>query len=165
MSIAKTLLRHLKKNKIRFEIVPHKTVYTAYDLAATLGKKLDQVVKSLLLKVEFPKITKKKPGYYIIALPASLQADFNRIRRELAALKVELAPERVMKKLGIEPGALPPLGSFHKLEMLVDKSLTRVREVLVRAGSLTESLRLNVKDWHRLEKPLVGLFAKKAKKK
>lgn len=165
MSIPKNLLNHLKKNKVKFEIVPHKTVYTAYDLAATLGEKLDKIAKTLLLKVEFPKVTKKKPGYYVIAIPATMQADFVRIKKELGALKVELAPERVMKKLGIEPGTLPPVGSIHKLEVLMDKSLSRVKEILVRAGSLTESVRVRTKDLHTLEKPLIGIFGKKAKRK
>ena len=51
MSIPKKYLNHLQKNKISFEIVPHKKVYTAYDLAQTLGEKLDGVVKSLLLQI------------------------------------------------------------------------------------------------------------------
>lgn len=163
MAIAKKIAAHLKKNKIKFEIVPHKTVYTAYDLAATLGEKLDRIAKTLLLRVEFPKVTKKKPGYYVVALPASMQADFVKIKKQLGALKVELAPERVMKKLGIEPGTLPPLGSLHKLELLLDKSLSRVQTVLMRAGSLTESVRMNMKELHKIEKPLVGIFGKKKK--
>ncbi len=165
MSIPKNIINHFKKNKIKFEIVSHKKVYTAYDLAATLGEKLNTIAKTLLLKVEFPKVTKKKAGYYVVAIPADMQADFARIKKELGALKIELAPERIMKKLGIEPGTLPPVGSIHKLEMLMDKSLSRVGRVLVRAGSLTESMRVRVKDLHAVEKPLVGIFGKKAKKK
>lgn len=163
MAISKQVASHLKKHKVKFEIVPHKTVYTAYDLAATLGEKLDRIAKTLLLRVEFPKVTKKKPGYYVVALPASMQADFARIKKELGALKVELAPERVMKKLGIEPGTLPPLGSLHKLELLLDKSLSRVQQVLMRAGSLTESVRMNMKELYKIEKPLIGIFGKKKK--
>lgn len=165
MAIDKKLRTHLKKNKVTFEIVPHKKVYTAYDLAQTLGEKLDGITKTLLLQVKFPKVTKKKPGYYVVALPANMQADFNKIKKELNALKVELAPERVMKKLGIEPGTLPPVASLHKLELLLDKSLTRTKKILMRAGSLTESVRMNVKDLHKIEKPLVGVFGKKPAKK
>lgn len=163
MAISKQIASHLKKNKIKFEIVPHKTVYTAYDLAATLGENLDRIVKTLLLRIEFPKVTKKKPGYYVVALPASMQADFGKIKKQLGALKVELAPERVMKKLGIEPGTLPPLGSLHKLELLLDKSLSRVQKILMRAGSLTESVRLNMRELHKIEKPIIGIFGKKKK--
>ncbi len=161
MSIPKKYLNHLQKNKISFEIVPHKKVYTAYDLAQTLGEKLDGVVKSLLLQIHFPKITKKKPGYYVVAVPAGMQVDFNQIKKELKALKVELAPERVMKRLKIEPGTLPPIASIHEFELLLDKSLMRAKNILMRAGSLTESLRMNVKDLHKIEAPLVGIFGKK----
>ncbi|MBI4280930.1 YbaK/EbsC family protein [Candidatus Uhrbacteria bacterium] len=161
MTTPKKIISHLKKNKIKFEIVPHRTVYTAYDLAQTLGEKLDRIVKTLLIKVEFPKVQKKKAGYYIIALPAHYQADFQKVKKALKAAKVGLAPERVMKRLGIQPGAITPFRSIHKLELLLDRSLTKAKEVLVHAGSHTESLRMKIKDLHRLEKPLMGIFGKR----
>lgn len=164
MAVPKTITKHLESKKIKFEIVPHRTVFTAYDLAQTLGEKLDSIAKTLLLKVEFPKLTKKEPGYYILAVPASYQADFKKVKKVLKALKVELAPEQVMKKLGIEPGTLTPFGSMHKVELLLDKSLGSVRDVLVRAGSHTESIRMKVKDLHKLEQPMVGSFGVKVKR-
>ncbi|MDP3985219.1 MAG: YbaK/EbsC family protein [bacterium] len=165
MAIAKRLTNHLKKQKLTFDVVPHRTVYTAYDLAQTLGEKLDSIAKTLLVKVEFPKIQKKKPGYYVLAIPASYQADFGKVKKALSALKVELAPERVMKKLGVQPGAVVPFTSFHKIELLLDKSLAKLQKVIVRTGSYTDSLRIKVKDLHKLEQPKVGIFGKRFKKK
>lgn len=165
MPVPKKLTSHLQKHKIKFEIVPHKTVYTAYDLAQTLGEKLDKIAKTLLLRIEFPKLQKKRAGYYILAIPASYQADFKKIKKALKAAKVGLAPERVFRRLGLEPGAVPPLASLHKLELLLDRSLADLKDVLVRAGSHTESIRLKIKDLHKLEKPHIASYGVRARRK
>ena len=115
MAVPKKIQNHLSKHHIKFEIVPHRTVYTAYDLAQTLGLKLETIAKTLLLKVAFPKLTKKKPDYYILAISASYQTDFMEVQKVLKAAKVELAPERIMKALNIKPGTLTPFGSMHKI--------------------------------------------------
>ncbi|MBI4133002.1 YbaK/EbsC family protein, partial [Candidatus Uhrbacteria bacterium] len=161
----KQLTTHLHKHKIKFEIVPHKTVYTAYDLAQTLGEKLGNIAKTLLLKIEFPKLQKKHPGYYILAIPASYQADFKKIKKALKAARVGLAPERVITRLGLAAGAVTPFGSLHKVELLLDRSLANLKEVLVRAGSHTESIRMKVRDLHRLEAPRVSSFGSRARRK
>lgn len=36
--------KFLEKNKIKHEVLKHRTVYTAYDMAQTLKKKLSEVV-------------------------------------------------------------------------------------------------------------------------
>lgn len=63
MAVAKPLLSYLDKADIKYEIVPHKKVYTAYDLAQTLGEKLDGIAKTLLVRVELPKVDKKGKHY------------------------------------------------------------------------------------------------------
>jgi hypothetical protein len=85
-----------------------------------------------------------------------------RIKRTLRAREVTIAPEKIMKKLGIEPGALSPFAALHQLELLVDKALLKSKDVLVRAGSLTESLRLKSKDLHKMEQAIAGVFGKKS---
>lgn len=165
MAIPKKITSHLEKKQIKFEIVPHKKVFTAYDLAQTLGEKLDKVTKTLLLRIEFPKLQKKKPGYYILAIPASYQADFAKVKKALKAVKVQIAPEKIMKKLGIKPGTISPFASLHKIELLLDKSLVDLKDILVRAGSYTDSLRIKVKDLHKLETPKVAVFGKRSKRK
>ena len=165
MAISKRITNYLDKQKIKFEVVPHRTVYTAYDLAQTLGEKLDKIAKTLLIKVEFPAVQKKKPGYYVLVIPASYQADFQKIKKALKATKVQLAPEKVIKKLKLMPGAVVPFKAIHQLELLLDKSLVKMKDILIHAGSTTESLRMKVKDLHKLEKPQVGIFGKRFKKK
>lgn len=164
MSIPKPVIAHLKKNKVVFEVVPHKTVYTAYDLAQTLGEQLENIAKTLLVKVELPKIEKKGTRFYMVAVPASYRVDLNAIKKYLKAIKVELAKEKEMSKLGMLPGAGTPFVSMYKdVGLLMDHSLARVSKALVRAESFTDSLRLKMKDLIKSEGALVGKVGSKAK--
>lgn len=164
MAVAKPLLKYLDKAEIKYEIVPHKKVYTAYDLAQTLGEKLDGIAKTLLVKVELPKVD-KKGKHYILVIPASYRANFQKIKKQLKAKKVEMALEKNLKKLGVEPGAITPFGGYHKLEVLMDKALLKTQKALVSAGAHTEALRVKVKDLREVENMTLGQFGDKAKLK
>ncbi len=162
MAVAKPLLKYLDKADIKYEIVPHKKVYTAYDLAQTLGEKLDGIAKTLLVKVELPKVD-KKGKHYILVIPASYRANFQKIKTHLKAKKVEMAVEKTLKKMKLNPGAITPFGGYHKLEILLDKSLLKMQKTLVSAGAHTEALRVKVKDLHAKEGATLGQFSDKAK--
>lgn len=164
MAVAKPLLKYLDKAQISYEIVPHKKVYTAYDLAQTLGEKLDGIAKTLLVKVELPKVD-KKGKHYILVIPASYRANFQKIKRQLKAKKVEMAMEKTLKQLKLNPGAITPFGGYHKLEILLDKALLKTQKALVSAGAHTEALRVKVKDLHMKESATLGQFGDKAKLK
>lgn len=164
MAVAKPLLKYLDKAEIKYEIVPHKKVYTAYDLAQTLGEKLDGIAKTLLVKVELPSV-KGKGKHYILVIPASYRANFQKIKKQLKAKKVEMAMEKTLKKLRLNPGAITPFGGYHKLEVLMDKALLKTQKALVSAGAHTEALRVKVKDLRDIEGMTLGQFGDKAKLK
>lgn len=156
--IPKKVLDYLNKNKIKHELVKHRPVFTAYDLAATLKEKMNKVAKTLLVKVGGKK-------YVIIILPAHLKIDFKKLQKVLKTEKIELATEQAIKKiLNVKPGALLPFGTLHKLETFLDKALFKTEHALFGAGSFTESLRLKVKDLSKLEKATVADFGALAKR-
>jgi prolyl-tRNA editing enzyme YbaK/EbsC (Cys-tRNA(Pro) deacylase) len=163
MPVPKDLLKYLKKQGVKFEVVPHKKVYTAYDLAQTLGEKLEKIAKSLLLEVEIPGVKKTGKKHYIVVIPASYRANFEKIKKALKAKKVSIAPEKMITKLGVKPGALTPFGGMRGVEVLLDRTLLKAKDILVGAESFTESLRVKVKDLHKLEKAIVSTFGEKAK--
>ena len=160
--IPKKIIGYLEKNKVKHEVVKHRPVFTAYDLAATLKEKMNKVAKTLLVKASGKR-------YVIIILPAHLKIDFKKLQKVLKTEKIELATEQVIKKmLNAKPGALLPFGTMHKLETFLDKALFKTEHALFGAGSFTESLRLKVKDLAKLENATVadfGLAAKKSVKK
>ncbi|MFC1612372.1 YbaK/EbsC family protein [Patescibacteria group bacterium] len=157
MSISTKVLNYLKKNDIEVKVQGHKKVYTAYDLAKTMNEKLNKIGKTLLVKAD------GKP--YLVLVPGHYYLDLKKIKKELKAKKVELANEKHIKKvLDMKPGALYPFAKLHKLELLLDRTLLKSKDAIVRAGSFTESLRMKVKDLHKMEDATVGDFGKLAVK-
>ena len=156
--LSKKVLNHLDKNKIKYEKILHKTVYTAFDLANTLKKKLSEIAKTLLVKAD------KK--YVLVVLPAHYRLDLAKVKKALKAKKVELAPEKMMTKLfKVKPGQITPFGTLHKIETWVDKNLLKTEKAILQAGSFTESLRLKVKDLVKLEGAKLAQLAAAGKKK
>lgn len=156
MSIPTRVTTYLKKAKVPFETVAHRTVFTAYDLAATLREKLENIGKTLLIKAD---------GRYLLAMmPASRRLDLVKLKKLLGAKAVRIAKESDMEReLKVKPGAITPFGSLHKLEVFADRSLMKARSVILGAGSFTESLRLKVKDFLKLENATLGAFTSAAK--
>jgi len=162
MTISKKIKLHLGKKNVKFDVVEHKKVFTAYDLAQTLGEKLDNIAKTLLVEVDLPQLKKKGKNYFVVVVPASYRVELNNVKKALKASRVALAPEKVMAKLGIEPGALSPFGSLRGLGVVLDKTLLKTKQAIVGAESFTESLRMKVKDLVKAEGPVIGSVGKKS---
>jgi len=160
MTISKKLIDHL--NKTKHEIIGHKKVFTAYDAAATLKVKLEQVVKVLLVKID------KK--YVLALLAASQNLDFKKLAKifKVSSNKVSIPKEKVMtQQFKVKPGAISAFGSIYKVPVVLEKSLNKVKEAIFPSGSFTESIRMKVVDFINLEQPQVMVFgaAKKFKVK
>ncbi|PIS42831.1 MAG: hypothetical protein COT24_01485 [Candidatus Kerfeldbacteria bacterium CG08_land_8_20_14_0_20_40_16] len=154
MPISKKILDHLDKNKIKYEILKHKTVYTAYDLANTLKKKLSEIAKTLVVKAD--------QSYYLIVVPAHYRLDLGKLKKILQAKKIEIAKENVMAKIfKVKPGAITPFGTIHKVGVVIDQALAKTQKVIMGAGSFTESLHLKIKDFLKLENPTKASIGKK----
>lgn len=144
MSIPKRILNHLEKNKIKYDIIAHKTVYTAFDLANTTKSKLSDIAKTLLIKAD--------SRYVLVVVPAHYKLDFAKVKKVLKAKKVEIAKEGIMKsKFKVKPGAITPFGTLHKTEVVIDNALKKTGKMVIGAGSFVESLRMKVKDLANLE--------------
>ena len=85
MPISKPLEKLLLQNKIKFTVLEHRKVFTAYDSAETQDLKLSEVAKAVLLK--------GKKGLYLAVLPASNNCDFKALGK-LAQDKVSMASEK-----------------------------------------------------------------------
>ena len=159
--VSKKVTEYLKKAKVPFEVVTHKTVYTAYDAAQTLKMKLNQIVKSLMVKVD--------KGYYLVSVPADKNVDFKMLASAIkkmggTAKKIGIPNEKELTKVfKLKPGSLTGFGSMHKVKMVIDKDLKKVREAIVSGGSVTQSLKMKINDYINMEKPLVAPIGKKKK--
>lgn len=149
----KSLEKLLKQNKIKYELVEHRKVFTAFDSAETQDVKLSEVAKAVLLK--------GKKNLYLAVLPAGNNCDFKALGK-LAQDKVSMAKEKdIATKLKTKIGLIPPFGSLFKLPIFIDKKLLKNKKINLPAGSYTESVVMNLKDYIKLENPATGNFSVK----
>jgi len=167
--ISKKLTKILEQSGKNFEVVEHKIVYTAFDVAQTMKVKLNQIAKSLLVKTNKPLEYGKKP-YAIVIVPADKNLDLKKLAKimttkELRITKVQIPKEGIMKsQFKVKPGSMSAFGSIYKIPVFVDKNLKGV--VIFSSGSFTESIKMKVVDFVKMEETKIGIFsvAKKLKK-
>jgi len=158
MPIPKRVEGYLKKANKKFDVLAHKTVYTAYDVAQTLKRKLHEVGKTLLVKAD--------KTYVLVVVPASRRLDFDKLKKALKAQNVQLVSERAMTKLlKVKAGVLTAFGKLHKLPTVVDKSLLKSKDIILQAGSFTDSVLMKAKDFVAVEQAKLVNIVEAAKKK
>lgn len=158
MAIPQKVTNYLKSLKIKAKPIVHKTVYTAYDAAATMKAKLNEIPKVLHVVAD-------KKRHIIVVVPASYQVDFAALKKALHAKKVELASEKLMRKaFKMKKGALTAFGGLYKgSEVLVDRAFSRAKRVIAGAGTYTDSLEMKTKDFLKASGGKMGVYGKNRK--
>lgn len=168
MAISKKVLNLFVLNKIKYEILLHRTVFTAFDKAMTLGMKLSCVAKTLVISLD--------RGYAVAVVPSNRNLNFqfvkkaaNTVRKKMGeksikniAIVKETWIEKNMK--GVKPGAVPPFGVLWKLPTFIDKKLLKEKKIVVNGGNHSESIQMASKDLFKImPEATVGNFSKARK--
>ena len=153
MRCRERLQEYLVGNGVGFEIEQHRVTYTAQQLAAAdhiSGKRVAKVVVAMV-----------DGEMVMLVLPASSQADLQRLKAELGAGEVRLAREEEFAAVfsDCDVGAMPPFGNLYGVPVYVDRDLIRAEEITFPAGSHTESMRIRYEDFEQLVEPKVMDFA------
>jgi prolyl-tRNA editing enzyme YbaK/EbsC (Cys-tRNA(Pro) deacylase) len=156
------LVKYLEKAGVKHEILEHKTVYTAYDAAATMKKKLNEIAKSLLVKAD--------RDYYLVILPADYNLDFKKLGKCIGmqtkkpVKAVKIPGEKIMENLlKVKAGAMSAFGGLHKLPVIMDKGLAKAKKAVFSSGSFNHSVEMAVKDFIKMENAVLGSFGVKKK--
>lgn len=137
MTISKKLEKFLKVNEIKYELVEHRTVYTAFDKASTLKIPQKIVGKTLILKTD--------RNYGIALIPANRNLDKAKFKKLAKAKSADFATEAWTKKnlKGVRVGAVPPFGNLWKLPTFIDRSLVNQSRIIINSGNWNWSLKIN----------------------
>ncbi len=151
------LMKYLSGKGIVPKVLDHKTVYTAIDAANTLKRRMDEIVKSLLVKAD--------NYYYIVCLPANQNLDFAKIKQAIEkqvgvkVKTVQIPSEKVMREiLKLKDEGVTAFGGYHNLPILAEKKLAGLSRAVFSSGSFDRSLELKVKDFLRLENAVLANF-------
>ena len=168
MAVLKSLTNLLEKNKIKHEVIDHKKTYTALDTAETQHLKPQEIVKTLVIKLNARK--------YILALiPSNKNLNKAKLKKEVnkwlkkeeqkTVKTVEFAKEAWMKKnLKGKLGATPPFGSLMKLPTFIDRILLRQKNLIINTGDYQKSIKLATKKFLEAEEMIKGNFSEAKKK-
>lgn len=158
MSLPRKLVSYLENHSVRYDILKHRIAYTAYDLAATLRVPEIGVIKALLLKTE--------QGLVLALLSANHQLALPRLLKVLKAKKARILKETEMvKTLKLGKNPLHAFSALYKIPLVMERALLKNRHIILPSGTFTESLRMPVKSFLALEKPILGTFGIRRKKK
>jgi len=162
MAIPVKVINYLKKNKIKYEIIEHRKVFTALDSAQTQKIKPLQVVKTLVMKLD--------KDYCLALLPASKNLDKAKFKKAVgnaqarSVHKIDFAKEPWMKKnLPGKVGATPAFGRMLELPVYMDGVLFKLKELILNTGDYTQSFKIKIKDFIKLEEPIKANFSKPKK--
>lgn len=164
MPIPQKLIKFLEKNKVKYEPIKHRTVYTAFDKAATLKVPQKMVGKTLVIKLD------KNPAIILISANKNLDynppATRNKFKKIAKTKKVDFVSERIIKnKLkGVKVGAIPPFGNLWSLATFIDAQLLTQSKIIVNGGDYNWSIKISPANFKKLIPDLIiGSFSKSRK--
>ncbi|MEK6943469.1 MAG: amino acid--tRNA ligase-related protein, partial [Nanoarchaeota archaeon] len=143
----------LNKEKIDFEVMEHKPVYTSRESAEVRGTELKQGVKALVCKTE--------EGFIQACVAANKELDVEKLQKLTLFKKIELSnPKDVKQVSGCNIGSVPPFGNLFDVKVYFDKTVLDNDIVAFNAGSHTKSIKMKAKDLQKIVNPIVGEFSK-----
>lgn len=122
------------KAGIKYELVKHRTVYTAFDKAATLKAKPEVIAKVLTIKIG------RELAMAVIGGNKNL--DIEKLQKLAKVEKLDFAKEKAIAETfkGVDPGAVPPFEGLWKMKVFCDKKLLESPKIILSAGKYEASL-------------------------
>jgi len=153
--IPSKIINFLDKSKVKYEKIEHRTVYTAYDKAATLRVSEKIIGKTLVVKFD--------KTYALVLIPANKNLDKEKLKKIAKTRSADFAKENWMKKnfKGIKMGTTPPFGIIWKIQTFIDKSLIKEPKIFVNSGDYNWSIKIKGSTLKNLIPDLIaGSFTK-----
>jgi Ala-tRNA(Pro) deacylase len=156
MEIPRKLISYLNEKKVPYEILHHPEAFTAQTIAAAEHVKGRHHAKVVMVKSD--------DKHLMTVLPADSRLDLEKLEK-LTGKPAALESEAEFKNLfpDCAPGTMPPFGDLYGVPTYVDKSLTKEDYIVFEAGTHTDAIKLNYKDYERTAKPHVQEFAIKTR--
>jgi Ala-tRNA(Pro) deacylase len=143
----------LNSHSIDFREVHHAPTKTSEESAKARGEKLSTGGKALVLKVD--------KEFKLFVISASKKLDSHAVKKYFGVKKLRFAnKEELLELTGLVPGSVPPFGKpLINLELYVDNSILQNENIAFNAGSLTDSIIMDRKEYITISKPTVFDFS------
>jgi Ala-tRNA(Pro) deacylase len=148
-----TVIEFLNQQHCSYRVTEHKPVYTAEQLATVEHVAAANVAKPVVIRAD--------GHYYLCVLAADRKIDLYSLQHHLHAKNVRLASEYEMEHLfgDSELGAEPPFGNLYDLPTLMDKALTKDKEIVFQGGNHEQAIWISMKTYKKLANPTICAFS------
>ena len=138
-------------------IILENTARTAKDAANALNCEIGAIVKSLLLKAD--------DKFVLCLIPGDKKCSLNKLKKAIFKKDVCMADaDQVKENTGFSIGGVSPVGHLKKIDVLVDKTFDRFKDVFAAAGhpnsifkisnidllKITNGKTLDISEWDNL---------------
>ncbi len=153
MTILESIREMLGTRGIQFREVHHGVTKTSEESAAARGESLSIGGKAILMKVG--------EEFKLFVLSASRKINSSAIKRQFSERKIRFATSEELQSLtGLVPGSVPPFGRpILPFDIFVDPSIVSNERIAFNAGSLTDSIIMQTKDYLPLAQGTVFAFS------
>ena len=154
MSIYDKIISYLETNGVIFKSVHHVETHTSEESAKARGEDISIGGKAILMKIE--------DEFILLVISASRKIDTKKIKKYFNAKNTRFAsPDELKNLTNLVPGSVPPFGNpILNFKLYVDDSISANEKIAFNAGSLTDSIIMNVNDYKRIADPIVFDFSK-----
>lgn len=153
-NIRNEIIRLCHQRKLDIHHVVHEATPTAQDSARVRGTKMEEGVKSLILR---GKNSKKN---YQFNIPSNFKLDV-KAASDLVGEKCEFEdPAVIQERFGLKIGGVPPFGHLLNIDNFFDEKIKEEQRAAFNCGLPTESIVMSMKDLISLIDPKWGQFSK-----
>ncbi len=144
---SQNLKQFLRDHNVKYTTISHASAYTAQEIAAAAHVSGHQVAKSVVVKID--------GKLCILVEPANYKVNLKALKAQLGARSVELAHEYEFEDIfvGVETGAIPPVGELFDVDVYVDDIMKYEDEIAFSAGNHSELIKMRYKEFEKLVKP------------
>jgi Ala-tRNA(Pro) deacylase len=152
MQIPKQLINCLNESGVVYEILQHPEAITAQRVAEVEHVRARHQAKVVMVK--------SNGQHLMTVIPADRRIDLLKVEK-LTGKPASLETEQDFKSIfhDCAVGAMPPFGNLYGLSTYVDKRLTQEDYIVFEAGTHTDAIRLNYRDYERIVRPQVADLA------
>jgi Ala-tRNA(Pro) deacylase len=148
MEIPKQLIDCLDQNNVEYEILHHAEAVTAQRMAQAEHIKGRHQAKVVMIK--------SGDQHLMMVVAADHHIDLEKVEK-LIGKPVALDTENEFKSLfpNSAIGAMPPFGNLYGLPTFVDKHLAEQDYIVFEAGTHTDAIKMNYRDYDKIVNPKV----------
>jgi Ala-tRNA(Pro) deacylase len=147
------LKKFLEARGAQFEVIAHDAAMSAQEQAAAMHLPEAIMAKGLIVRV--------RDGFVMAVIPASTDADLDRLKGLIGRGKIRLATAEEIGEVvpDCSPGMIPPFGALYGLRSFVDERLLLAAQVAAPAGHPGAAIGLSSVEFRRLVDATLGNFA------